>query len=349
MKLTFDAFLAERAAFDTVIDVRSPGEYAQDHLPGAINMPVLSDAERARVGTIYKQDDPFKARKIGAALVAKNTAAWLETALADMEGGWRPLVYCWRGGQRSGSFATILSAVGWRVAVLDGGYKSYRRRVVAELYDGAVRHRLVLLDGDTGTAKTALLDRLAARGVQTLDLEGAANHRGSLFGWRDGGQPDQKAFESRIWEGLQRLDPARSVLVEAESAKIGRLQIPPALWAAMEDAPRVVVAAPLRARAAFLASAYSDMVEDRARLLDRLDALKPHQGGARIAAWRALAETGDMEALAAELMARHYDPAYARERARHERAMIARCSSETFDETGLEALADQVEAALARA
>jgi len=346
MKISFADYLADRAAFDTVIDVRSPSEFAEDHVPGAVNMPVLSDEERARVGTIYKQVDPFKARKIGAALVARNSAAWLESALVEMEGGWRPLVYCWRGGQRSGSFATILKAVGWRVSVLDGGYKSYRRRVVADLYDGSVEAPLALLDGDTGTAKTALLDRVAAKGVQTLDLEGAAHHRGSLFGWREGGQPGQKAFESRVWEGLRRADPARPVLVEAESAKIGQLQVPPALWAAMEAAPRIVVSAPLEARAAFLADAYRDIVADVPRLLDRIDALKPFQGGTRIAHWRALAEAGDMETLAAELMAHHYDPAYARERSRHERPVVARLETEKLDEDGLEALADGIVAAL---
>jgi tRNA 2-selenouridine synthase len=347
MKISFDSFLSDTAGFDTIIDVRSPGEFAEDHVPGAINMPVLSDEERARVGTIYKQVDPFKARKIGAALVARNTARWLETALIDMEGGWRPLVYCWRGGQRSGSFATILKAIGWRVSVLDGGYKSYRRRVVADLYDGRIETPVILLDGDTGTAKTALLDLVAARGVQTLDLEGAANHRGSLFGWRAGGQPGQKLFESRIWQGLQHLDPAHPVLVEAESAKIGQLQVPPALWAAMEAAPRMVVSAPLEARAAFLADAYRDIVEDRVRLLDRIDALKPFQGTARITEWRALAEAGEMETLAAGLMAHHYDPAYARERSRHERPVMARLEASRLDQGGLETLASEIEAALA--
>ncbi len=342
MKIAFDEFLAARADFDTIIDVRSPHEFAEDHVPGAVNMAVLSNAERARVGTIYTQDDPFKARKIGAALVAKNTARWLETALADMEGGWRPLVYCWRGGQRSGSFATILRAIGWRVAVLDGGYKSYRRRVVADLYEGAPSPRVILLDGDTGTAKTALLDRLAALGVQTIDLEGAANHRGSLFGWRAGGQPSQKAFESRLWDALARLDPARPVVVEAESAKIGRLQTPPALWAAMQDAPRIVVSAPLNARARFLASAYRDVTDNRSWLDDRLESLKPFQGAERIAHWRRLAEAGEMEALAGELTACHYDPAYARERARHVRPVLARLETLSLEPADLDALAAEI-------
>ena len=183
MTLTLSS-LAEIPAlpFDEIIDVRAPLEFAEDHIPGAVNLPVLDDAERARVGTIYVQDSRFRARKIGAALVAQNAARHLQTHLADHPGSWRPLVYCWRGGQRSGSFASILEQIGWRVAVLEGGYQAYRRQVVAALYDTPIAHPFILLDGDTGTAKTALLQRLRSRGVQILDLEALAGHRGSLFG-----------------------------------------------------------------------------------------------------------------------------------------------------------------------
>ena len=183
---------------DTIIDVRAPMEFAEDHLPGAINLPVLSDAQRAEVGTIYKQVSPFDARKIGGALVARNTARHLQTALADKNGGWQPLVYCWRGGQRSGAFSTILDQVGWRVQLLRGGYRSYRRLVVAALYDTPMPYRLMLIEGGTGTAKTRLLHHLAKTGAQVLDLEGLAQHRGSLFGAVDGGQPHQKMFETRL-------------------------------------------------------------------------------------------------------------------------------------------------------
>ena len=158
--------------FDATIDVRSPSEFAEDHVPGAINLPVLSDEERARVGTIYVQEDSFLARKIGAALVARNAAQHIEGPLADHPGGWRPLIYCWRGGQRSGSFASILAQIGWRAETLDGGYRSYRRLVVQTLYDNPFPTRVVLLDGNTGTAKTELLRLLGPRGVQAIDLEG---------------------------------------------------------------------------------------------------------------------------------------------------------------------------------
>ena len=213
--------LAELAAldFDDIIDVRSPAEFAEDHVPGAINLPVLSDAERAEVGTVYVQDSPFKARKIGAALVAQNAARHLQGPLADRDGGWRPLIYCWRGGQRSGSFAAILSQIGWRAEVLEGGYKSYRRLVVDSLYERAFPAPVVLLDGNTGTAKTEVIARLPALGVQSIDLEGLANHRGSALGGQ-GAQPSQKAFETALAMRVAALDPSRPVVVEAESSRI---------------------------------------------------------------------------------------------------------------------------------
>ncbi len=301
--------------FDDIIDVRAPAEFAEDHIPGAINLPVLDDAERARVGTIYKQDSPFTARKLGAALVARNAARHLEGALADRPGGWRPLVYCWRGGQRSGSFASILSQIGWRVETVAGGYKSWRRLVSDALYDAAVPGRVVVLDGNTGSAKTDILNLLPARGVQAIDLEGLAHHRGSLFGAM-GAQPSQKAFEGALAAALARLDPALPVVVEAESIKIGNLFLPPKLWQAMNAAPRVAIEVPRAARAAYLVRAYGDLIADPARLGTIIDQLRPLHAVDVIEAWQAMAGAGQYEALASGLMAAHYDPRYAKHRAR---------------------------------
>ncbi len=301
--------------FDTVIDVRSPAEFAEDHMPGAINLPVLNDAERAQIGTIYVQESPFKARKIGAALVARNAAQHLEQSLWSKGGGWRPLVYCWRGGQRSGAFTTILRQVGWRADLVEGGYKTYRKRVHQALYEAEFAPKVVLLDGNTGTAKTDILVALAKRGVQVIDLEGLANHRGSLFGARPGGQPSQKAFESALAQVVAGLDADRPVVVEAESSKIGRLVVPPKLWAAMQAARRLEIRAPLAARARYLATAYADIIEDRARLSDVLEKLRSYHGAEVIARWHGLAEAGEMEALAAALMAEHYDSRYGKARA----------------------------------
>jgi tRNA 2-selenouridine synthase len=302
--------------FDTVIDARAPAEFAEDHLPAAMSMPVLDDDERARVGTIYKQQSPFLARKVGAALVARNAARHIETHLMDMGGGWRPLVYCWRGGQRSGSFATILGQIGWRVETLAGGYRAWRRLVVEAVQDRPVVSPVVVLDGNTGSAKTDLLGLLVLQGVQVIDLEGLANHRGSLFGHRAGGQPSQKAFESRLALALARLDPAQPVVVEAESSKIGNLNVPKQLWAAMVAAPRVRIAASVGVRAAYLARAYADVTCDAGRLDEVIGLLRQAHAKEVIAGWHELAQAGAFEALAGDLMRRHYDPRYEKHRAR---------------------------------
>ena len=334
------------AGFDDIIDVRSPAEYAEDHLPGAINLPVLNDAERARVGTIYKQVSPFDARKIGGALVAANAARHIAGPLADRDGSWRGLVYCWRGGQRSGSFATILAQIGWRVDRVDGGYKAWRGLVVDRVQNRPVPAPVIVLDGNTGSAKTAILARLARRGWQVIDLEGLANHRGSLFGGRAGGQPSQKLFESRLALGLEALDPARPVLVEAESSRIGALTVPKTMWQAICAAPRLRLEVPVGARAAYTAASYGDMVDDPARVGAIVDALSPLHPGDRIGGWRAAVAAGDWRGLAEGLLRDHYDPRYLKHRLRYaerERAVVA-----LDDLRDLDAAATRVEAALSR-
>lgn len=331
------------AGFDTVIDVRSPSEFAEDRLPGAISLPVLSDEERARVGTIYVQESSFLARKIGAALVARNAAAHIEGPLADKDGGWRPLVYCWRGGQRSGSFATILSQIGWRVETLEGGYQTYRRLVVARLYDQEVASRVVLLDGNTGTAKTDVLAALRERGVQVVDLEGLANHRGSALGGR-GLQPSQKGFESALAAEIDALDPSRPVVIEAESSRIGILNLPPRLFAAMKAAPRIEISAPVEARAAYLTRAYADLIGDNSALETRLERLVRLQGRERVGAWKTLAGEGRHEALAAELIREHYDPRYLKVRDRIGGKVVETLRSDRLDQSDIGKLADRIAA-----
>lgn len=333
--------------FDAIIDARAPAEYAEDHLPGAISLPVLNDEERARVGTIYKQVSPFTARKLGAALVSRNVAGHLEGPLAEMPGSWRPLVYCWRGGQRSGSFATILAQIGWRVDTIAGGYKSWRGLVVKALYDTPVPSPVIVLDGNTGTAKTAVLQLLAAQGVQVIDLEGMAGHRGSLFGHTAAGQPSQKAFESSLAMALSRLDPGRPLVVEAESAKVGDLRLPPQLWAAMRKAPRVIIQATLAERAQYLAHAYADIAADEARLLGVIDLLRHAHARETVEAWAVLAQSGQFEALAHDLMLKHYDPRYEAHRERMEMASEV-ITAPSLAPVDLPALAHQVAAALGR-
>ena len=335
------------AAFDMVIDVRSPAEFAEDHAPGAVNLPVLSNAERAEVGTIYVQESRFRARRIGAAMIARNVARHLETELADRDGAFRPLVYCWRGGQRSNAMATILSQVGWRTAVLAGGYRTYRRHVSARLYDAELPHRLVLLGGPTGSGKTEVLALMAGRGVQTLDLEGLAAHRGSLFGGLPGTpQPSQKMFESRLLAALEALDPTRPVLVEAESSKIGQRMLPPALWTLMEAAPRITLSAPADARARYSVAAYREITEDPAALDEILARVPDRPGAKRLAEWRALAAAGDFEALAAALIELHYDPAYRRSGKMDRRAPLATIEMADVTAADLASAADRIAALL---
>ncbi|HEY0437935.1 MAG TPA: tRNA 2-selenouridine(34) synthase MnmH [Phenylobacterium sp.] len=337
------ADLATLAAFDAVIDVRSPAEFAQDHAPGAINLPVLTNEERAQVGTIYVQESRFKARRIGAALIARNVARHLETALADQPGGFRPLVYCWRGGQRSHAMATILAEVGWRTSVLAGGYKTWRRHVSERLYDQPWPARLVLIDGATGSGKTEILQRLAERGLQVLDLEGLAAHRGSLLGaLKDRPQPSQKMFESRLLALLDGFDLSRPIVVEAESSKVGERMVPPALWHVMAAAPRIEIAAPAPARAAYLVRAYRDIIEDRPALDEALRRLPTPAGRKRLAAWGELADAGQFEALALELMALHYDPAYRRSSGKDTRPSLGVVDLPDLGPADLDSAADEV-------
>ena len=343
IQLTEAVDAASLARFDAVIDVRSPGEFAEDHVPGAENLPVLDDAERAEVGTIYVQESRFLARRIGAARVARNIARHLENALADRPASFQPLIYCWRGGQRSTAMATILSQVGWPVWLLTGGYKTYRRAVNARLYDEAPALNLVLLDGHTGTAKTEILARLAAQGVQTLDLEALASHRGSLFGAVAGHpQPSQKLFESRLLAALDRLDPARPILVEAESSKIGERMTPPAVWKAMQTARRIVIQAPREARARYLVDAYRDVIADRAELEAAFSRLPVYPGQKRLENWRGLADAGAFEELAGALMEHHYDPAYDRSARKDERPRLGVVDLADLDAVHQEAATSEI-------
>jgi len=337
--------LAALKGFDDIIDVRSPAEFAEDHVPGAINLPVLDNEQRAQVGTIYVQESRFQARLIGAAHVARNIARHLETTLFDRTGGYAPLVYCWRGGQRSNAMATVLRQVGWRATLLDGGYRTWRRHVTSRLYDAPPSLKIILLDGYTGSAKTEILGRMPARGVQILDLEGLAEHRGSVFGGLAGSpQPSQKGFESRLLQAMAELDPARPVLVEAESSKIGDRMVPPTLWQAMQTAPRIVIEVPPEARAGYLVQAYCDITEDPAALGRALDRLPPLYGLKRLAEWRDMAHRRDFAPLAAALIEIHYDPAYQRSSRRDTRDCLGVVAAAGLDTASQERAADQIAA-----
>ncbi|MCP5264563.1 MAG: tRNA 2-selenouridine(34) synthase MnmH [Burkholderiaceae bacterium] len=312
-RISVDELLARQTAFDALIDARSPSEFSDDHLPGAINHPVLDDAERAEVGTLNAKDSPFASRRRGAALVSRNIAAILDGSLSQMPPDWRPVVYCWRGGNRSGSLATVLARVGWRVAVLEGGYRAYRRHVVEALKTLPSRFTFIVIAGRTGTAKSRLLESIVTRGGQSLDLEALASHRGSVLGLLPGTrQPSQKRFESLLFQTLSQLDPTRPVFVESESRKIGQLQIPDALILRMRASACIVVEADIALRTRFLIDEYAHFLASPSSLIDRLSTLVERHGHARISYWQALARSGDWPALVSDLLERHYDPSYDR-------------------------------------
>jgi tRNA 2-selenouridine synthase len=309
------AAAAALGGFDAIIDARSPAEFALDHLPGAVNWPVLDDAERARVGTLYVQVSALEARKVGAALVARNVAAHVEAHVGAYAREWRPLVYCWRGGQRSGSLAHVLGQIGFRTSQLAGGYKAFRGVVRDELQTLPGRLRFTVVCGRTGSGKTRLLQRLQQHGAQVLDLEALALHRGSILGGLPGRpQPSQKAFETQVWHALHAFDPARPVFVESESARIGRLRVPEALLESMHGAlsTRVQVTMADDARTSLLLDDYASHTADPEAFCTLLTALVDHQGPDTVQRWQAMARAGAWRELLAELMQRHYDPLYAR-------------------------------------
>ena len=300
-------------AFDTIIDTRSPAEFAEDHVPGAISCPVLDNEERARVGTIYKQVSPFDAKKIGAALVAKNIARHVEEVFFDKPKTWKPLVYCWRGGKRSGAMAHILREIGWDAMALEGGYKAYRRYVVSSLAALPAQFTFRVIHGVTGSGKSRMLRALEAAGAQVLDLEDLAAHRGSVLGGLpERPQPSQKWFESLLLKELQELSVDKPVFVEGESRKIGQLQVPEALIERMRASECLALQTDTATRVALLMDEYRHFFTDVEKLGALLDCLVGMHSRERIAEWKALAAAGEWPVLVARLLEEHYDPAYLR-------------------------------------
>lgn len=329
--------------YDMIIDVRSPAEFADDHLPGAVNLPVLDNDQRAEIGTMYKQISPFAAKRAGAALVAGNIAQHIGSALKDADRNFRPLVYCWRGGQRSGAMARIFSEIGWQTDLVDGGYKRFRKQVLDGLDSLPHRLNLVVLRGRTGLAKTHILQAALAKGAQVIDLELLANHRGSLLGPEpDGEQPPQRLFESHLHAVLCGLDPTRPVFIEAESNKVGQIHVPAALWAAMRGAVSVVADTKIEHRVAFLCRDYAHIIAEPARLDPLLDWVVTRLGQDTVDGWRQLIAAGEWPGFVRAVLDDHYDPAYDKSAAQRNQEIIATLDVGTLDAAAIDRAADQL-------
>ena len=304
-------FAQARNQFDAIIDVRSPAEFALDHIPGSINYPVLNNEERAQIGTLYKQVSPFAAKKLGAAIVSRNIAQHLEQSMLDHPREWRPLIYCWRGGERSGAFTHVLNRIGWKAMQLEGGYQGFRRIVIDDLDLAAKQFQFQVICGMTGTGKTRILHELQSLGAQVLDLEGLAIHRGSVLGNEpDSEQPSQKGFETALWNALQSLDPSKPVFIESESKKVGGVHIPDALMETIRNGLCIELRSSLPTRVSWLLHEYHHFLENTAQFKEKLGLLTTRYGKVQIAEWFNQIDAGDFNPLVTDLLVKHYDPAY---------------------------------------
>ena len=295
-----------------VIDARSQREYAEDHLPGAVSLPVVDDEEYAEVGTTHRTDT-HRAYLIGVSYALKNISRSIDDLVARYPKDARILVYCFRGGKRSKLWHDALLTIGYRVDRLPGGWKAYRAWVRDQLDALPGRFRYRVLCGPTGCGKTRLLSALASVGAQVLDLEELAQHRGSLIGDIPGvAQPTQKWFDSVLVERLRRFDHAQPVWVESESKKIGAIQLPSSLLDTMHRGRLYSLSAPMAQRVALWRQDYAHFERDLEAMMGRLRFLRPLVGGDEFGRWESLAAERRAPELFQRLMEAHYDPAYAR-------------------------------------
>ena len=329
--------------FDTIIDVRSPLEFAEDHIVGAINCPVLSDLERQKVGTIYKKESSFKAKIIGSSLTAKNIAFHIENKFMEKKGSWQPLIYCWRGGQRSKAFSIVLSEVGWRTNQLKGGYKEYRNQVINFLDNIGPKLKITLISGKTGSAKTKILKSIENEGGQILDLEGLANHKGSLLGKiPDLIQPSQKFFESLIFNKIQKLNLKDKIYIEAESSKIGNIHIPKSIWKKMINSPRIEISANVELRAKFLVSDYDYMCNDPTLINPIIKGLKNRLSKKLFDEWTNLIDRKKWFDLTKSFLENHYDPSYSSNTIKNDRKVIKKITATSLNNSDIKDIAKKI-------
>ena len=328
--------------FDDVIDVRSPLEFEDDRIPGSINLPVLSNAEREMIGTMYKQKSKFEAKKLGASIVSKNISDHLKDYLYNKNRDWLPLIYCWRGGQRSYALATILDQIGWKVEVVDGGYKSFRKHVSEFLNNNIENYFLILITGNTGTAKTKMLNLIEERNGQTIDLESLANHKGSVFGSQGQKQPSQKLFETLIYDKVKNLKTGEPIFVEAESNKIGNLHIPKEFWKLMKSSPQIEISATVEQRAQFLVEEYSEITSDLDLLEKQITSLSTIAGPKLVENWLQMAKNKEFIELAKQLIEKHYDPRYKRGLLREKKEVFATLRLDDISQKGLSLTVERI-------
>jgi tRNA 2-selenouridine synthase len=297
--------------FSAIIDARSEDEFTLDHLPGAINWPSLNNEQRILIGTLYKQVGSFEAKKHGAALVAANISQHIQNSVLALPKHWQPLVYCWRGGKRSGSLALILGQIGFKVSIIEGGYKAFRSQLVEAIPPLVKTLSWRVICGPTGAGKTRLLHCLKSEGAQVLDLEGLANHRSSVLGIVPGlPQPSQKHFDTLLWNELRQFDPSKPVYIESESRKVGNLAVPEALIFAMRASPCFKLELSDDERVKLLLEDYDFFVKNPNFFSQRLDALVAIRGKQVVEEWQRLIMTGDIEKVVRDLLLTHYDPTY---------------------------------------
>ena len=303
--------MAQLHEYDTIIDARTEDEYAEDHLPGAVNWPTLNNQQRIDIGTLYKQVNAFEAKKRGAAIAARNIATHLEREVIDKPRDWKPLSYCWRGGKRSGSLSLILDQIGFKTTLVEGGYKAFRAAVVADIPKIVSTLDLRVVCGTTGSGKTRLLHALKTLGAQVLDLEDLAKHRSSVLGAIPGvDQPTQKGFDTLVWDVLRHFDARLPVFVESESKKVGNVSVPTALIEKMRASACLDLCLPVAARVALLLEDYDYLAKDSTYFCNRLDILAEFRGKATVAAWKDKVLQGHLEPVVEELLTQHYDPVY---------------------------------------
>ena len=333
----------EYKKFDTIIDVRSPSEFEADHIVGAINCPVLSDLEREKVGTIYKKESTFKAKIIGSSLTARNIAKHIEEKFAEFQGSWQPLVYCWRGGQRSKAFAIILSEVGWRTQQLEGGYKEYRNHVLEYINTIGSKLKIILISGKTGSAKTKILHSIAQQGGQILDLEGLANHKGSLLGKIPNlKQPSQKFFESKLYYQLKKLNLKKEIFVEAESSKIVNIHIPKTIWAKMIVSPRIEIKADIQLRSNFLVKDYEYMCKNPELINPLIFGLRKRLSKKLVDSWKELINQKQWRQLTTSFLENHYDPSYSSNTIKNDRKVIMEIKAMSFNSLEITKIANSI-------